>query len=216
MKTLLNNLNIPYNNIEYYAQALTHPSYAHESKTKIEDNQRLEFLGDAVFDLVISEYLYMNMHIDEGKMTKIRAAYVCEKALSIYADDLGMKPYIYVGNGELSLKTALVADAFEAFVAAIYLDCGLQAVQDFFDKYIRVYIDEKRFEYEDYKSKLQEYAQSDKRTISYQVVSQSGPSHMPVFDVAVYVDDILFGTGSGNSKKRAEQLAAKSALEKMA
>ncbi len=216
MKKLLESLSIPYKCIDYYAQALTHPSYAHESKLKIKDNQRLEFLGDAVFDLVVSEYLYANLPVDEGIMTKIRAAYVCEKALSVYAKDLKIHLYIFVGNGEVTLKEAVIADAFEAFIAAIYLDCGLEAVQDFFDKYIRTYIDEKRFEYEDYKSKLQEFAQSDKRTISYLLVNRSGPSHMPTFDVEVYVDDILFGRGRGKSKKRAEQLAAKNALEKMA
>lgn len=216
MKKLLEKLNVPYSNLELYIQALTHPSYVHEYHKDIEDNQRLEFLGDAVFDLVVSEHLYKHFSSDEGKMTKIRAAYVCEKALCVYAQDLGITEYIRVGKGEKTLKKALIADAFEAFVASIYLDCGIVAVQNFFDLYIKQYIDEKRFEYDDYKSMLQEFAQSDKRTIQYRVISQTGPSHDPVFEVGVYMDDILLGEGSSNSKKRAEQHAAKNALEKLA
>ncbi len=216
MKNLLSKLNVNYKDIEIYAQALIHPSYAHESKTDVDDNQRLEFLGDAVFDLVVSEYLYANSELDEGKMTKIRAAYVCEKALCKYAIDLGIDKYICVGKGVTTLKTALIADAFEAFVAAIYIDNGLKSVQSFFDNHIKVYFESQCFEYNDYKSMLQEYAQSDKRTITYKVVDQEGPSHKPVFNVEVYVDEILFGSGVGTSKKSAEQNAAKNALDKMA
>lgn len=215
MKEFLNKLNIEYNDINIYATALTHPSYAHEKKLD-SHNQRLEFLGDAIFDLLLSEYLYNNYSYTEGEMTKLRATYVCEKALCYYAKEIGMDKYIRLGNGEShSLKDAVVADAFEAFVAAIYLDVGLNGVVKFFNDYIREVVAQKRFIYEDYKSKLQELVQSDKRTLEYKLIKREGPSHMPVFYINVYMDEILLGSGVGQSKKIAEQEAARVALEKM-
>ncbi len=216
METLLKKLQVDYNDITLYKTALTHPSYVHEHKEVVESNQRLEFLGDAIFDLVVSEHLFNSKYISEGMMTKLRATYVCEKALSTYVKDLGMKKYILVGKGEKVIKNAVMADAFEAFVAAIYNDCGLIEVQKFFNNHIKCYIENEKFESEDYKSRLQEVAQSDKRSITYQLVKQEGPSHDPSFYVDVYMNEILMGSGRGNSKKLAEQMAAKNALAKLA
>ncbi|MFV0424837.1 MAG: ribonuclease III [Bacilli bacterium] len=216
MKKLLDELGIKYNSVDIYNTALTHPSYAHENNLGKSHNQRLEFLGDAIFDLILSEFLYNNYCYSEGEMTKLRAMYVCEKALCLYAKKIGLENFIKLGKGEKSnLKDAVIADAFEAFVAAIYLDLGLAEVEKFFDRYISEIIVSKKFNFEDYKSKLQELVQSDKRTLEYKLVKQDGPSHQPTFYIDVYMDDILLGSGIGHSKKNAEQDAAKVALNKM-
>lgn len=217
MKSYLIKFNINYHNLEIYKTALTHPSYAHENpKVKIH-NQRLEFLGDAVFDLILSQYFYNNYSFDEGEMTKLRSIYVCEKALSLYAIEIGLDQHILAGKGEKSdLKKAVIADAFEAFIAAIYLDSGILEVEKFFSNYIVPIISSNKINIEDYKSKLQEFVQSDKRTLSYNLVKQEGPSHSPIFYIDVYMDDIILGSGVGKSKKIAEQDAARVALNKMA
>ncbi len=216
MEKLLDKLAIKYNDINLYITALTHPSYAHEHNQGKKHNQRLEFLGDAVFDLILSEFLYNNYSYSEGEMTKLRANYVCERALCVYAKELGLDHYIKAGKGEINnLKDAVIADAFEAFVAAIYLDLGYEATAEFFEKHISEIVESKRFSFEDYKSTLQELVQSDKRTLEYRLIKQEGPSHDPTFFIDVYMDDILLGSGVGKSKKIAEQTAAKIALEKM-
>lgn len=216
MENLLEKLNIKYNDISIYNTALTHPSYAHERNLGKAHNQRLEFFGDAIFDLLLSEFLFNNYSYNEGEMTKLRATYVCEKALCLYAKEIGLDKHIKLGKGEsASLKDAVVADAFEAFIAAIYLDLGLEEVKNFFMTYISDIVASKKFSFEDYKSKLQELVQSDKRTLEYRLIKQDGPSHMPTFYINVYMDGILLGNGVGQSKKVAEQEAAKQALDKM-
>ncbi len=215
MEGLLNKLNISFLNLDLYVQALTHPSYENEN-VDAKNNQRLEFLGDAIFDVIISEYLFTNLNVDEGSMTKLRAMYVRESALCVYAKEIDLDSYIRVGKGVIDMSDAIIADAFESLVAAIYLDLGLCAVQKFFVENVQHIVEKNQVDFEDYKSKLQELVQVDKRTVVYKEVSRSGPSHNPAFDVAVYLDDIVLGTGSGKSKKIAEQAAAKSALKKMA
>ncbi len=216
MKEFLLELGIKYKDIKLYNTALTHPSYAHEKHLGKSHNQRLEFLGDAIFDMVISEFFYNNYSYSEGEMTKLRANYVCEKALCFYAKEVGLDKHLLLGKGESSsIKDAVVADAFEAFIAAIYLDLGIEEVEHFFNKYICDIVTSNKFSVEDYKSKLQELVQSDKRTLEYKLVKQDGPSHKPTFYIDVYMDEILLGKGVGTSKKVAEQEAARVALEKM-
>ncbi len=214
MDKFLKDLHINYKNIEYYNTAFTHSSYANENACV--DYQRLEFLGDAVFDLVVSEYFYSKYDYNEGEMSKLRAMYVCEKALSFYAQTLDFHKQILLGNCEKNrVKDAIVADVFEALIAAIYLDLGYEAVTKFFNKFILPLIESNNFINDDYKSKLQELVQSDKKTLKYIVTKQEGPSHDPKFYVNVYMDEILLGSGEGSSKKIAEQNAAKCALNKM-
>ena len=171
--------------------------------------------------MVVSEYLYLNKREDEGEMTKVRSSYVCENALYEYATDLDLSQYIKVGHGELmedgKHKKAIVADTFEAMLAAIYLDLGFSTVRRVILDIIVPYIENNNISFfNDYKSALQEYVQAEQDSISYELVSEDGPSHDRQFTIAVMIDGINYGTGVGSSKKDAEQEAAKIALEKVA
>lgn len=212
-------LNIKIN--EYIIEALTHSSYANEHNMK--SNERLEFLGDSVLGLLVAKYIYDTYpNIPEGKMTKIRATYVCEDANEQYCKKVGIDKLILLGNGEeLSggrTRPAVLNDAFEAFIAAIYLSGGLEEVKKILEVVVFPEIlenDAKPFI--DYKSQLQEYIQAENRAILvYRLDDVQGPPHKRVFTISAILDGICLGTGSGNSKKDAEQLAAKEALEKMA
>jgi ribonuclease-3 len=213
---LLNDLNISTNNIKLYETALTHTSYINEEVG--ESYERLEYLGDAVLELIITEYLY-NKYPDmlEGKMTKTRAKYVCENSNFQYATKLGLDKYIKLGQGERQsgLKVSIVADTFESFIGALYLDQGFNYVKKFIYHHIISEIEHNNIELEeDYKSLLQEFVQTDKRTLTYEVVNEVGPQHDKTFTIIVKIDDIIYGTGSAKSKKEAEQEAAKNALKK--
>ena len=199
--------------------ALTHTSYANEHG--LESYERLEYLGDAVLELVMSEYLYKNTDKEEGEMTKLRAHYVCENALYEYSMDLGLEKYLRLGHGELKengrYKKAIVADIFESLMAAIYLDLGFSTVRRIILEVIVPYIENPKINFfNDYKSALQEYVQAEQDTIHYQLIDEEGPSHDKTFTVEVEIDNIIYGIGIGQSKKEAEQEAAKSALEKLA
>lgn len=214
---ILEEFGITPNKIKLYEQALTHTSYANEHNCP--SYERLEYLGDAVLELVMSTYLFKNTTYSEGRMTKLRASYVCENALYEYSLKLGLNDYIRLGNGELEnggrMRKAIVADTFEAFIAAMYLDQGLDVVNNFIKHYIIPLIEKKELTFEqDYKSILQEFVQTDKRTLNYVVVDESGPAHDKTFTIIVKIDDIIYGRGTAHSKKEAEQLAAKNALEK--
>ncbi len=215
MREFLHNLNIEYVNLDIYIQSITHPSYENEHP-QAKNNQRLEFLGDAIFDVVVSEFLFTNESLNEGDMTKRRAMYVCEKALCRYAAAIKLETVIKVGKGVGEISDAILADAFESFIAAIYIDLGIDKVKEFCKIYIFPALSTGEFEIIDYKSKLQELVQVDKRAVEYTQINRSGPSHEPVFEIGVYLDGILLGSGIGKSKKLAEQNAAKSALSKMA
>ncbi len=215
MVELLRELNINYRDISFYELAMTHPSM-HNEIASSKNNQRLEFLGDSVFGLVMTDYLYHTFSQErEGELSKLRASYVCEEALSFFCEKLGISKHILIGRSEKKVHTSVQADAFEAFVGALYLDLGLKAVHDFFAEHIEVLLVENSFVKEDYKSLLQELVQADKRTIVYKLLKQEGPPHAPTFHIAVYMEDIKLGDGTSTSKKKAEQLAAKSALSKM-
>lgn len=214
---ILEEFGITPNKIKLYEQALTHTSYANEHNCP--SYERLEYLGDAVLELVMSTYLFKNTTYPEGRMTKLRASYVCENALYEYSLKLGLNEYIRLGHGESEnggrMRKAIVADTFEAFIAAMYLDQGLDVVNNFIKHYIIPLIEKKELNFEqDYKSILQEFVQTDKRTLNYVVVDESGPAHDKTFTIIVKIDDIVYGRGTAHSKKEAEQLAAKNALEK--
>jgi len=200
--------------------ALTHSSYANENQTQ--SNERLEFIGDAVLDLLMGEYLF-NKHKDynEGDLTKQRAKNVCETALVEYAKECNLKKYLLLGKGEEKSggrnRVALQADAFEALIGAVYMDKGLDETYKIFNKVvIPISLEDREEDFVDYKSYLQELVQSDKRTLEYKIISEDGPSHDKKFTTRVYMDDILMGEGNGKSKKIAEQHSAEMALKKLA
>ena len=220
MEELLNQFDIKPNNIQLYEQAFMHTSYCYENEIS-ESYERLEFLGDAILDLAVSDYLYNNKNYEEGEMTRIRASYVCEDAVSVYADDLGFSKYIKVGHGEeLSggkHKKAILADVFEAFVAAIYTDLGYEKAREFVLKVAVPYIENDSVKlFKDFKSLLQEAVQTSKKSLDYVLVDEFGPAHSKTFKIDVKIDDIVYGTGVGASKKQAEQKAAEEALRKLA
>ena len=166
----------------------------------------------------MSEYLYKNSDYPEGKMTKLRSHYVCESALYEYSLLLGLNEYIRFGKGQISdgkYCKAIVADVFESFIAAMYLDIGIEEVKKFIYNHVIPLIESNSLDFfNDYKSILQELVQTDKRSLHYEIVDESGPAHNKVFTVEVKIDDIIYGKGTAGSKKEAEQLAAKDALKK--
>ena len=216
MDEFLREYNINPNRIKLYEIAMSHSSYANEHRDK-KNYERLEFLGDAVLELVVSEYLYKNYEQDEGDMTKKRANFVCENANYEYMNKLGLVKYIKVGNGEIhELKKAIVADIFEAFIGAIYLDQGFDTAKEFVLNTVTPYIINNVYFFNDYKSILQEAVQTDRRSLNYELIDESGPAHDKCFTIAVRIDDVIYGKGKAGSKKEACQLAAKEALEKLA
>lgn len=220
MDELFKRLGIIPNESRLYMIAFSHSSYANENNLK-SDYERLEFLGDAVLELISSEYLYKNLNVEEGDMTKLRASYVCENACYTYATDLGFSNYIKVGHGEEKdggkFKKVIVADIFEAFTGALYLDQGFEKTKEVILNIIVPYIeDPKVVFFSDYKSALQESIQTEKRSLEYVLVDEQGPAHNKTFTMIVKVDDIVYGKGTAGSKKEAEQEAAKDALAKLA
>ena len=204
-------------NINLYYEAFTHTSYSNENPS-FTSYERLEFLGDAILEFIISEYLYKERRLPEGVMTKTRARYVCEEALATYARDLKFEEDIKLGGSELETgpNDTIMADVFEAFIAATYLDKGLDFTKQMVLGIIVKYIDNNVDFLHDYKSTLQELVQTDKKSVTYEIVSETGPSHDKTFVCQVLVDGIVLGKGKGNSKKQAEQMAAKEALSKQA
>ena len=195
--------------------ALTHSSYSNEHGTP--SYERLEFLGDAVLELITSEYLYDNFDYPEGKMSKLRSEYVCEHALYEYAKEIGYIDYIRVGNGQIhNVNETIIADIFEAILASIYLECGFEVAKKYVIDIIKPYIDNKVELYKDYKSLLQEMVQTDKRSLEYKLISETGPSHDKTYVVEVLIDNMVYGKGSGKSKKEAEKNAAYDAYMKNA
>ena len=197
--------------------ALTHSSYGNEHD--VDYNERMEFLGDAVLELAMSKKLYDMIDLDEGVLTKTRAKAVCEAALDLYASKINFNEYLRLGKGEEQTggrnRCAIIADALEALLGAIYLDGGFSEAQNVVNKLFIPYLKDV-LKYKDYKSLLQEKLQSEKRTIKYEIVRDEGPANDKEFEAVVYMDDILMGRGIGRSKKEAQQNAAKDALEKEA
>ena len=202
---------------ELLVVALTHSSYANEHS--LECNERMEFLGDAVLELSMSKYLYNEISLDEGVLTKTRAKAVCEEALDLYAAKINLPKYLILGKGEETsggrTRPAIIADAFEAVLGAVFLDSGFESAYKVVEKFIIPYFNEV-LQFRDYKSILQEKLQSEKRTIRYEITKDEGPANNKTFEAVVYMDEILMGRGSGKTKKEAQQNAAKDALDKEA
>lgn len=209
----LKKFNININDKKLLDRALTHSSYSNEHRT--ENYERLEFLGDAVLEVITSEYFYLKTNYKEGEMTKLRANYVCEKALATYARELHIDKYIKVGHGQLqNVNDTIIADVFEAITAVIYLDQGFSVAKEFVDAIIIPYIKEGIDFNIDYKTKLQELVQTDRKSLEYEIINEYGESHNKTFEVVVKIDDIIYGKGIGKSKKEAEQNAALDAYNK--
>lgn len=214
-----NNLN--FKDPSLLEKAFTHSSYANENNC--ESNERLEFLGDAVLEIAVSEFLYENFPTkDEGFLTKKRAKNVCEPALCAIARRMELGELLLLGKGEAASggreKCSTLSDAFEAMLGAIYLDRGFVEIFKILDRYLFTQLLDDSFVVDqDFKSSLQEFVQADsKRSITYKLVGEEGPPHNKMFTFAVLMDDIEMGRGQGRTKKLAEQNAAKEAIEKLA
>lgn len=205
--------------------ALTHSSYANEhKKKKIVYNERLEFLGDSILGLIVSEYIYkVYPKYPEGELTKLRATVVCEPSLSFLANNINLGKYLLLGKGEEATggrkRVSILADAFEALIGAIYLDGSIENAKEFVLFHLKPVIHDAVNGIElfiDYKTQLQENLQKkNKGNIKYKVVKEEGPDHNKEFFTEVYSNEKLLGLGTGKSKKEAEQNAAKSALKGM-
>lgn len=216
---ILEELKVIPNDIKLFETAFTHTSYSNENKN-VENYERLEFLGDKILDFIVSEYLYINRHLFEGEMTKIRASHVCEDALAEYSLNSHFDEYLRLGKGEELTggrgKKTILADVFEAFIGALYLDQGMEKTKEFVKNTVIKSINKNEELFNDYKSELQELVQTNKKSLEYVLVRETGPSHDKEFEVNVVVEDIVYGTGIGKTKKEAEQNAAKDALGKKA
>ncbi|MBC8558563.1 ribonuclease III [Clostridiaceae bacterium NSJ-33] len=203
-------------------QALTHSSYANEGKKHGRNNERLEFLGDSVLSVIVAKHLFLKYKdIPEGELTKLRASLVCEKALDVFAQKLGLGEYLRLGKGEEMTggrsRPSILADAFEAVIAALYLDGGYQAAQKFVLSFIPENLDVKSAnQLADYKTTLQEIIQQNREEkIEYVLADEKGPDHAKVFTAEVLLNSNVIGVGEGSSKKQAEQNAAREALKLM-
>ena len=227
LEELQSRIGYTFHDVELLRRAVTHSSFSNETGARNHHllcNERLEFLGDTVLSLITSEYLYQSFpELPEGDLTRMRAAIVCESALADFAGKIGLGDFLLLGKGERqsggARKPAVIADAFEAILAAIYLDAGgmqaLQIVSDFLLPFIRqavATLPDLGGYHADSKSRLQEFIQKDKGTPEYRLVSEHGPDHNKTFVVEVYLDSNCIGRGQGHSKKSAEQAAAKAAL----
>ena len=219
LKALENELGYTFQNPALLDRALTHSSYANEREA-LGDNERLEFLGDSVLGFITAEYLFSEHRgVPEGELTRLRAYAVCEKSLDVYAREIGLGDYLLLGKGEERTggreRASVLSDAFEAVIAAIYLDGGIEAAKKFVLRFVRPYVEAKPV-FKDYKTMLQEVTQKNPgETLEYVLVSESGPDHDKHFEVEVHLNSNVIGRGSGPSKKKAEQDAACEALALM-
>ncbi len=222
-KILKEKFDISFNNEALLMEAMTHSSYANEHKEmKGIYNERIEFLGDAVLELTISDWLFRQFpHFQEGQLTKLRAQIVCEDSLSLVAKECSLNEYLLLGKGETLSggreKPAILCDVFEAFIGALYLDKGVNEVQRFLNLVVIPKIKNGRYELiTDFKTELQEYLQQNGPVhIRYELVKEEGPSHDKIFTVQLIVDGKKYKTASGKTKKAAEQMAAKLTMEEL-
>lgn len=218
MEILEERIGYKFTNQALLKQAVTHSSFTNEQRIRRAKNyERLEFLGDAVLELVSSEFLFQrNRHMSEGELTKTRASMVCEPSLAFCARDLELGQFILLGRGEEGTggrtRDSIISDVMEAVIGAIYLDGGMEPAKAFIYRFVLSDLEDKQLFY-DSKSTLQELIQGKlKKSFRYELLSESGPEHNKVFRVAVYMEEKLLGTGEGRTKKAAEQQSAYQAL----
>ncbi|MBQ9517345.1 MAG: ribonuclease III [Eubacterium sp.] len=221
MDKLERKIEYTFKNRDYLIEALTHSSYANENAGGFSCNERMEFLGDAVLSIISAEYLYTKFpEMPEGKLTKLRSSLVCTQSLSAFAREIELGSRLKMGKGETacggSERPSVLENAFEALIAAIYLDGGMDEAKRFVLRFLSREVDSHHVNFRDYKSLLQEIIQQNPdETLTYTVVGTSGPDHDKRFDVELKLNSNIIGKGHGTSKKNAEQLAAKEALELM-
>ena len=222
IKDLENAIGYRFQNITLLQNALTHSSYANERwHDSLKSNERLEFLGDSILGMVVAEHLYRNFpDRPEGELTRMRADMVCEQALAQIADRIDLGTHLQLGHGEEQGggrgRPSILADAVESVIAACFLDGGMDASRAFIEKFVLCDVPVTRLHNADYKTMLQELVQQKKnQVLSYTLAGESGPDHNKIFAVLVSLNGEPVGTGSGSSKKRAEQDAARSAIEKL-
>ena len=209
-----------FNNISLLQNALAHSSYANERwHDSLKSNERLEFLGDSILGMVTAEYLYRNFpNRPEGDLTRMRADMVCERSLAVAAEKIGLGKHLLLGNGEEigggRQRDSILADAVESVIAACFLDGGMEAARQFINTFVLTEIPTQKLRNTDHKTALQELVQQKKnQTLSYALVGESGPDHDKQFVVEVSLNGKVVGKGIGSSKKRAEQDAARAAIE---
>ncbi len=221
LNNLLKSFNISYKNIALYEQALTHPSYNGDANTKHQDYEKLEFMGDAVLNFVTADLVYKNRpEMSEGNLTKLRSVLVSTKPLAAYARKIKLHEYIRIGHSitleQVKTSDKILENVFESLVGAIYLDAGMKPAYRLISSLLLE--DIKAYDVDDltdYKSKLQEEIQAEHRdAVQYVTIETSGPAHDRTFKVQVLFNGIVLGVGEGKSKKKAEEMAAKSALSK--
>ena len=222
MKPLEENLRYEFKNKKLPINALTHSSYANDARDGVSSNERLEFLGDSVLSIVVSEYIYKEFNnLPEGELTKLRASLVCEKSLCQFSRELELGKYLRLGKGEDKgggrERDSILADAFEAVLAAMYLDGGFNVAKNHVMRFIKnelKHTDDEVFK--DYKTALQEIIQKNpEESVTYILTKETGPDHDKVFEVEVRLNSNTIGKGIGKNKKQAEQSAAKEALRLM-
>ncbi|MBP3600069.1 MAG: ribonuclease III [Clostridia bacterium] len=222
MKALQKNLDYTFKNESLLLNALTHSSYANEARGGETSNERLEFLGDSVLSVIVSDYIYKQFgNLPEGELTKLRASLVCEKSLCGFSRELDLGSFLRLGKGEEKgggrERDSILADAFEAVLAAIYLDSDLETARKFVMNFILKELKHTDDEvFKDYKTALQEIIQRNpEEYVTYILTGESGPDHDKLFEVEVHLNSNVIGKGKGKSKKQAEQMAAKQALSLM-
>ena len=222
IKELESALGYRFHNVALLQNALAHSSYANERwHNSLLSNERLEFLGDSVLGMLVAEYLYRNFpDRPEGELTRMRADMVCEQTLAAAANKIGIGEHLMLGHGEERLggrnRNSILADAMESVIAACFLDGGIQAALKVVQQFILVEVPVKKLHNADYKTALQELVQQKKnQVLSYKLVGESGPDHDKQFSVQVLLNGKVVGQGNGTSKKRAEQDAARVAIENL-
>lgn len=208
-----------FHNISLLQNALAHSSYANERwHNSLMSNERLEFLGDSILGMLVADHLYRNFpNRPEGELTRMRADMVCERALAVVASQIGLGGHMLLGKGEElgggRNRDSILADAVESVIAACYLDGGMEAAKQFVDRFVLIRVPDTKLNNADYKTALQELVQQKRnQTLIYTLVGESGPDHDKHFVVELKLNDKVVGQGTGTSKKRAEQDAARQAL----
>lgn len=221
MKTLESEIDYKFNNKDYLMEALTHSSFANERHKNIKCNERMEFLGDAVLSIISARFLYEKYpDMPEGELSKLRSSLVCTDSLSGFARQINLGSYLFLGKGEINTggadRPSILENAFEALIAAIYLDGGMEKAEEFVLSFLTKALENHTIKFKDYKTTLQEIVQQNPdENVTYVLVGESGPDHDKTFEVEVHLNSNVIGRGKGRSKKSAEQAAAKEALDLM-